>query len=978
MPRDIRGAGEFPGQIEAGSGTELNADTVGIALRAMGMDPARTGVHMSSQMGAIAGQIEKTLNDRVRELREVQRAQSSGLEVAGLKDRFDTLTSEISAMKSLITDVLSRGLPSTYRDPDSGRFTSNPNAMRQLTRAAVTAQGALPGTAAAFSDDDLISDSELPSPYLERLSQIRTQTRMGRVISREMEGGIDDDFRSELTRHREELLEAIPEKVAEFHAAMGRGDTDAARMSQIESTQASNLAKEIQNVLEYNAQSQGNSLNRVMSHVGKIVATIGAAGIASRVFLQEPYQFETRPALGVLSQQGEIGSMLGGAFGEVEQYRLGINQQALYTGAAMIGTGFAMGGLGGAAVGTIGAIAGASGLLGGAADVYFGIPGTTDEDQILSQSLVQAVANPERLVSNFMTARPGLFAAMDDEEQFGYALGEGSRGDSDTGNVILDRMLELRGLGFNQEQMGALLSQTAMTLRGGPEEMTGMATDAGRIGSAYGIDEGAVLANMQTAQRYGSENARESLLMAMGAAADSEGNITSYTTNVLVPALMKVTESMAIQNLARSSDDLEKEVYGLRRTLVDSGTNLGQLVEQNPEMIARVVNTIQGAVGAAMDNPAMLAYDLAMGSSYAEVALRKPIVMQRRLQNLLDSPHLSGIDFSDPEQVFSSEAQTALRYAQSISNVGDDQMLMQLLSIVQGGRSLVGFDGDLTDEARDIMQGTASEDINERLNEILGADLGELAASMATQTDEALKTSQTLVDAMIELQEKISEFVMSDKIVDYAKAGIDRVVARIEQFLEGEERPLAPDTTAQDAMRELREHGGRDVADNLISAMGGEGNQSTMFVLEQLNNMSPDELQSFAGEWRETFPDGFSMNAANLDLAEEYLDERFGVTESGYRFGYATGGYTGIGGTHDVAGAVHAGEYVISQQNVNENRALLDRIQSGEKVERLSTTKTGSSTYVTMRIHGMDPETIYKKAEEAASNYIVRNRLQYT
>ena len=68
---------------------------------------------------------------------------------------------------------------------------------------------------------------------------------------------------------------------------------------------------------------------------------------------------------------------------------------------------------------------------------------------------------------------------------------------------------------------------------------------------------------------------------------------------------------------------------------------------------------------------------------------------------------------------------------------------------------------------------------------------------------------------------------------------------------------------------------------------------------------------------------------------------------------------------------------MVSQQNVSENRQLLDEIQSGRRVSEPTVQSRGNTTYVSLRVTGADPESIYQLAERAAERYIVRNRLQY-
>src|SRR5690606_20905268 len=135
------------------------------------------------------------------------------------------------------------------------------------------------------------------------------------------------------------------------------------------------------------------------------------------------------------------------------------------------------------------------------------------EDEILSKSIAQAVAKPSRLVDHFRNSRAGLMAmGGTGENQFGFffdgAAQSNRAGVGRTGNMFLDQIsTQLAGLGYSGEEIGVMSSQTALNLRGGVGDMINYTTDVGRISAAYAISQDSVLANLQTAQRFGATDA---------------------------------------------------------------------------------------------------------------------------------------------------------------------------------------------------------------------------------------------------------------------------------------------------------------------------------------------------------------------------------------------------------------------------------------------------------------------------------------
>lgn len=73
--------------------------------------------------------------------------------------------------------------------------------------------------------------------------------------------------------------------------------------------------------------------------------------------------------------------------------------------------------------------------------------------------------------------------------------------------------------------------------------------------------------------------------------------------------------------------------------------------------------------------------------------------------------------------------------------------------------------------------------------------------------------------------------------------------------------------------------------------------------------------------------------------------------------GFKTGGYTGNGGTSDVAGVVHGKEFVVNAEGTRRNRALLEAINSGERVS------TGGGTAVSV---GSSAQTVVQIIEDSS------------
>lgn len=868
------------------------------------------------------------------------------------KDQFNKVQEELKTISSVLVQIVK----------DVGGKIPPSEEMR-LLRAAETVQRT--NERFAPKAPERPTDFHDRYPNINRpgydMDLVRSDVRVARS-HRAMGGEVSElPIYQDLLSNKEEIESQLAELHKSFNEERTKGTPEgrqAAREIATQIASTTNLRAELTNILEHSAGQQSSSFNKVMSFVSTLASTLGAASLVSRFAISEPYRFETQPGLNIMGQQGQMGAVLGSAFSELESYQYELDQTAFGTGAGMFATGMAgmfMPGASGLARAGAGALA-----LGGVGIGAMGLTGTTheflsaaglskDEDEIMGQALAKQFSNPARLVGEFQNSRMGLYA-MGGRAGDDFGMLSGPRAAGSTGNTYLDQILGgdgdlLRSLGYNRESLGALGSSAAMRLRGTEEELPGLARFAGEIGGVYGMGDDAVISGLATAQRFGSQDAAATYSRYAGVFADESGGISEYSMNVLQPALLQVTESMAIRNLARSTEELEKEVTTFGRTVITGEGRLSELAQVNPEIIGKMLQGLQQASAMGSTDPAVAALDMSLGASVTDIFLGRANVGANRLQNIINQGGFAGKEFGSADEFLNSTGGvTTFRAAQSLMGM-DPQSTLAMIELAMQG-NLLSPTGEMSESALEVERQARGESI-------VGSDPGELSRSLSEQVDEFLSIQTTLMPQLLDLQNSLMEFLNNPNFVTIMTDFINAQAANFES--------IAAEWEAKNNL------GG---SGDIMELLSNTGIPTAYADLTRLFRDNPGAEE----EWSAT------VSGLPRDISQEQFNETYGNFVDGYSGeSRSIGGFTGGGGRHQSVGTVHAGEYVISSDNVAGNRAALDRIQSGEKIGSSSVTQgAGNVTYVTMKIHGASREEILNDARRVTEEYIVRNRLNYT
>jgi len=823
----------------------------------------------------------------------------------------------------------------------------------------------------------------------EELWRIRSQARMARSALQ-----MGEELTPEQRKMFEEKIQELSVDIKRIHHQVGTGagmsDAELHRFS-TESRSKGNLLKELQNIVNASNKDQKRGLDKTMGFLSALASTMALSTIASHRFIQDPFTYGFRPAMNVMGQQGAVGGALGSAFTQEKQYDVGLNQTFMMAGAGGAIAGLntmrtattAAGRGAGLATMAIGSVVSALSAAGVFNNVLQSLHITTSKDKIIQQSIAQTVANPQTLLQNFQGSVAGLIQAGAGS-QFGYYYGDQAAahrmlptGQIGTGNAVLDQFImgqgrNMRGLGYTAAQMGQLMSQVSLnTVSANRQQLLGNTAFVGELARGYGINEGAATGMLQTAQMMGSQNAQRSVQMAAGATAQN-GQISNFAMSVLVPSLLKVTESLQLKNVARTNQNLEKEVTNLYHTMSESGTNLGNLMKTNPQAFATVANQIYSGVQSQLSNPATLAYSMSLGNSFKSIFKGSPQVTQSILQSGIGALTQNGMlpkgwqnmnpaDLVGENPLIYGALQPMMQQT-GFQGVPGAQILLNLMQMV-GKNKFIGDNGQMSAEAKAAVDKGQSQ-VQTRAEQIVQSQLGKLNTGISAQVDAMTNASQVVMKQMETIQNMLLKYASGHQIIDDAKAGIQRMVTQMAQVL-NQPNPYKQGSATEAAAIPVpqRKQNAQAVLDTWLSN----------------NNIT---LPSGALTSLRRRVNALTTGPNAITITPQYLNAHFGPNATSIP-GHAIGGFTGSGGRMDIAGIVHGGEYVISDNNTRNNRQLLDRIQSGENISQTSSvgessiTDTGGTVYLTMAFNGMSVKDITKIAHQTTENYVVKNRLMY-
>lgn len=720
----------------------------------------------------IGGDLSKAVREDITTIRQMQQS--------GEAHRF---TNEISEMKGVVEEL--KG------------FLGNPAFQQHFLPEGQLPQGE---GARTYLGLRALANQRFPGESREggaisQESLTRSEARIARSILREG-GSLTPQMRQRFTQQEGALGQEVQKLRTEFEKNRDVNPEEARRIS-TEVASKSNLAQELRNILEADSKETKHGVDKALSFMTQIASTMAVGSMVTSRMITDPYRYQFQPAMTALGRQGALGQTLAGAYGTEKSYDVQNNTQAAYAGMGIAGMGLnlmmggnvAAGGLTMAAGGVLGTL----GLTGKFNDILQSVGIKLSHDTIVGNQIAQQIADPNALINPFMQSRAGLFQMGGaNQSNFGYYMnGQVTQGNRrlGTGNAILDRIAGrgtmLNALGYSGAQAGQLLSTVSQNVVGNPDQLANYTNFVGQAAKGFGINESQVVGMLSSATRAGSTNATRSTRMAMESVSNN-GNLTNYQMNVLVPALMKVTESMSIRNVARSSEDLQQEIYSLRNSMQGSQTPLGNLVRTNPQAFNQVYTSINQAVKSALDNPARMAQDIMLGSSVGDIIQGKAGVFTNRLDRLMvNNPVFRNINTTQ-EMYNNPQALGALLQMGSLVGINDPQMLTQLfLMRKQGNLSTQDF----TKAAQQRINAGQETAVEKRAKAIVDSDFGKLMKSMADQANAMQTATQSVEKSIQDIQDKIKQFEATGAILDYAKKGIDKIVSEVEKLLGNKKSP---------------------------------------------------------------------------------------------------------------------------------------------------------------------------------------------
>lgn len=653
------------------------------------------------------------------------------------------------------------------------------------------------------------------------------------------QGELTQSLATELEGYRDALKEEAEKKQAQLNASDDPAEVERLRQ---EVTELNNETSSFEEILRRQQNQQSQENQKMLGFLGNVVGSLAMGQLATQFILQDPFRYQTAPAMQAAGRTSELGSVVSQAIMAEAEYSLGLNTTAMQTGMGMmaLGGGAAINsvmtpeaqrnpntrrfGRAGAAAAVMGGVVTGLGVTQTADDILQGLDLAATEDEIIGNQIAKEILNAPRIANFYQTSRAGLLQVGAGPE-LGFTAG------AEGGNTVLSGIANqdtasgftLGQLGYSTTDVGGLLSSASLQLRGSEETLTQAVQLSGNMQALFGVSEEQTFANLSSIQRAGFApgEANQMYMRSMGVFADDEGGLSNFAANVLVPALNQVLESTAIQNAARSTEELARDVYGFRQTL-QGDDRLGQLIEATPEAYNQIYQDVQQTVKQGAQDPAMLGFYRSLGLSFSDIYSGSPRVTAAALNYFVDTASASGRLTADSsqEEIFAMIAPFARSGVLGMTNI---QTAVQLVQRGLQGETLnVGMvEGS---------EALTSEEMRER-GAGLPQDLTELLEMMATSTSEFNEQTNNNVDALIAMQEKIQEFVDSDDFESKLDSGISRVLSEFYKML------------GEDDLAEI--YGSRhfNATDNAVDYVGGNGGRASSSLAGQhLFNSIAQEL----------------------------------------------------------------------------------------------------------------------------------------
>lgn len=765
------------------------------------------------------------------------------------------------------------------------------------------------------------------------------------------------------------------------------------------------VVKELINPMNRLETTIRESAQKTTSSFGQIAASlIGAMSVNQYImtrFVSQPYQYITQPALSTVGTTGMMGGALSSAYGAQES----VLQE--YRGMGVRGLGAIGGALGFSFGGVAGGLAG--GILGTVAGSVFQDPianmlSAGMQEDAFETALGREMLDPQKYVENFF--RPTLQARM------GLGLG---------GGPIVEDLAAFtnegsRSLGYDATVVGQMMGNylsilspnLSNTLEDTKEETGQNIIDVTAGLEGFGMSRDMIFSVMSDISRAGSQDYQQSLGSLLLATAD-DGEITNYTANVLVPALSKVVESRAIQNIAKSSEEVTRETAGLFSFFKNSDTNLGKMLSANPEMMDKIFGMLNQVGEQAIQDPALMLYLNRMGLSFSDVVTGDPRAMMMPLQSFANMAEYNADGGINLDSASSISSILGFLTATGIGvNTGTFNIAAEMMSTLnQGGTvSMSDLEEKLRAESPEGQIVDILDQLRQRLDTIAGTEGAQVARDRAEQANTFYNLMEQNLNEIRAIQEVIkTAFSDTEKINDaltLAGAAIIRKFGEIAGFSEAELSSLSEGAAglfdAESAINIKRSAGvsgegtteaigqgevfgnALDILDDLRYSLD-QGKINELYALVQNNPILRNQEAIAPLVERGLILDAEGI--ANIQSRENLIDYLQDIypdinnLQDMVPVGFSTGGYTGVGTRLDPVGVVHGGEYVISDNNVSGNMNTLNRIQSGESLDEYSPefSSSGDMIRVMLEFSNTNPQAIINAAKASARQLLIDERI---
>lgn len=268
-----------------------------------------------------------------------------------------------------------------------------------------------------------------------------------------------------------------------------------------------------------------------------------------------------------------------------------------------------------------------------------------------------------------------------------------------------------------------------------------------------------------------------------------------------------------------------------------------------------------------------------------------------------------------------TDEQSILNYMQ-----GEGEGAAKILAAAQ--KEAAAATGDVTEKVRS--QTDALSENTDAMMENSGSVLSALESALKYEqqvisaTEKIKENNKVLDDSAASTADKTAaEQSNREELYKLTRAGMDQVKANRDggastRDLQRDVKTIRADFIKQAEATGLSTDAANRLADEL-NLIPGDYVASVKVEKEQAER----NIQSFMDKWNHTTLT-FYQNMVNTGAAPP----------KGHPAGFASGGYTGPGSKHQVAGLVHAGEYVSTMETTAkpENRAALEFMQRGGTV----------------------------------------------